>query len=240
MTDSDRTVVLICARDEWDVALDVHGVSSSEEGPYPWFEKALSVGDHKVTVVFVHSGAGKVPAAAATQYAIDCWHPLWMVNVGTCGGFKCAGVSEGEVILATRTVIYDIKELSGGQSEMEARFTTDLSCGRLSPPFPSDARAGILASADRDVCPVKTEKLHAKCGAVAADWESGAVAHVAETINSTDCLILRTVSDVVGESSKIYGNTTAFEAQVRSVFPHLLRALPEWFAKLSEEHQHSE
>ena len=221
-------VILITAEAEWKVTMGYYGVKSPESGPYTSFRQTIKTSDRIHPVVFVYSGSGKIAAAAASQFAIDHWCPPLLVNIGTCGGFD-GDVADGDVILVERTAVYDICERSGGQQGMEIRFTTDLKLPWQTPPYPLNAKPGVIVSADRDLVPVEIPSLREKFGAVAADWESAAVAHVVRAINQIDCLILRIVSDVVGDSgSPIYGSNIVFEHQVNKVMPLLLETLPEW------------
>lgn len=66
-------------------------------------------------------------------------------------------------------------------------------------------------------------------GASAVDWESGAIARVA-TRNGTRVLILRTISDVVGDGadSAVYGRPEAFGEAARKIMEDLFRVLPLW------------
>lgn len=227
--ESSEAVVLIAADAEWQVvrAEEHYRACRIGAGPFEWFRC------HGQPVVFVRSGCGKIGAAAAVQHAIDRWAPRLVLNLGTCGGFEPADVTEGEVILASRTIVYDMVERSGGQCRMEQRFTTDLRYPWLKPPYPGSARVETIVSADQDVNPEQVALLHARFGAVAGDWESAAVAHVAKTVNGVDCLILRVVSDLVSPNGgTIYGQgegaSKLFDQHVRKVFPPLLETLPDW------------
>jgi adenosylhomocysteine nucleosidase len=70
----------------------------------------------------------------------------------------------------------------------------------------------------------------------AADWESGAIAWVAQH-NATPCLILRTVSDVVSESGgEIYfDDAKQFDGRSRDIMRKLLEKLPEWIEHIKLE-----
>jgi len=225
---SGGIVILINAEAEWQVALGFYRVKNIDPGPYASFKQSIGATDRIQQVVFVYGGSGKIAAASASQFAIDHWNPNLLVNVGTCGGFE-GDVIEGEVILAERTSVYDICERSGGQQNMERRFTTDTKLPWQIPPYPKNTKPGIIVSADRDLDPAEIPGLRERYGAIAADWESASVAYVVQTVNKVDCLILRAVSDVVGHAgSPIYGSNIVFEDRVRRVMPPLLEALPDW------------
>jgi len=74
-----------------------------------------------------------------------------------------------------------------------------------------------------------------KYDAVAADWESGAIAWVAKK-NNVRVLILRGVTDLVGcDGGEAYGNIELFRERTKTVMRELFRQLPEWL-KSSDSH----
>ena len=92
---------------------------------------------------------------------------------------------------------------------------------------PSTVR-GLLVSADRDIVVEDIPMLIEKYDAVAADWESGAIAWVAQK-NNTRLLILRGVTDLVGgDGGEAYGNIELFHERTKTVMRELFRQLPEW------------
>jgi adenosylhomocysteine nucleosidase len=67
---------------------------------------------------------------------------------------------------------------------------------------------------------------------VAVDWESGAIAWVAQR-NHTPLLILRGVSDLVSpETGEAQGNVELFEANAARIMRSLVSELPKWIAEL--------
>lgn len=73
--------------------------------------------------------------------------------------------------------------------------------------------------------------LKARFGAVAGDWESGAIAWVA-TRNGVRCLILRGVSDLVGGGcgDAYGGNVQVYVDGAAAVMRSLIEHLPAWLA----------
>ena len=138
-------------------------------------------------MVFFHGGWGKIDAAAGTQYAIDRWRPALLINLGTCGGFA-GDIAAGEVLLVDFTLVYDIVEQMGDPDEALAHYATAIDLSWLGRPWPLAARQELLVSADRDIVAAEVAELRARYGAIAADWESGAIAHVCGR-NGTRCLI---------------------------------------------------
>ncbi len=219
-----RVVVIISANAEWRALKATTGVVEMLTSPYGESFTQIVGGE---PLIFFHGGWGKVSAAASAQYVIDRWGPELLVNLGTCGGF--AGCIEpGEVILADRTLVYDIIEQMGDGDEAIRHYETALDLSWLREPYPHPVRRERLVSADRDILVEDIPMLVEKYGAAAADWESGAIAWVAQK-NRTRCLILRGVTDLVGgEGGEAYGNIELFRERTRGVMQTLITQLPDW------------
>lgn len=220
-----QVVVIISANIEWDILLQFFPEVSPRPSPLgSWFETIVA----DEPVIFFHGGWGKIAAAASAQYVIDLWQPKLLINLGTCGGF--AGLIErGTIVLAERTVVYDIVEQMTDPQLAIAHFATSIDLSWLQVPFPQPVTRTVLVSADRDLAAEELPRLQAQFGAVAGDWESGAIAWVADK-NDVRCLILRGVTDLVGpEGGEAYaGNLHVFERGTSQVFEKLLPKLPQW------------
>lgn len=225
-----RAVILVSARAEWQALLPLLRGAPVHDTPFgDWVAQRLG----GVEVVLFHGGYGKVSAAGSTQYAIDRWHPSLLVNLGTAGGFG-EGIAVGDVVLATRTVIYDIVERMGDPDEAIADFATGLDVSAWPARLRGRVKAAPLVSADRDLDPADLPALRRKYQAPAGDWESGAIAFVAAR-NRTPVVILRAVSDVVGATgSAAYGDAAAWERATAGLMSGLLAltadALPDLLA----------
>lgn len=232
-----KIVVLISAGAEWRAVKELYPNLALQQSPYGEFaDLRLSTFDLKL----FHGGWGKISAAATTQYVIDHFAPDLLVNLGTCGGFA-GRIQTGTVILVERTLVYDIIEQMGDGAEAIEHYATEIDLswldrGRLtvdgesrSSVFgPSSVLRGLLVSADRDIVIEDIPILIEKYDAVAADWESGAIAWVAKK-NGTRLLILRAVSDLVGgDGGEAYGNLDLFRERTKTVMKELFRQLPDW------------
>jgi adenosylhomocysteine nucleosidase len=224
MTAKNRAVVLISADAEWQAVRSLLLSAENARTPYgEWFE--WKIGDEMVPVM--QAGWGKSASGGAAQYAIDRWQPEVLVNLGTCGGFT-GRVERGEVILAERTVIYDIIEMMGDEVDCIAERSVDLDLSWLKEPLPFNVRRSVLVSGDRDIQLGDIPMLVEKYGAVAADWESGTLAWVCER-NGVKCLILRGVTDLVGEDGgEAYGDYGLFVEKTREVMKGLMEGFVEW------------
>lgn len=226
-----RVIVLISANTEWKIVCRLFDEPARQTSPLgEWFLADIPVRGKPEPVRFLHGGWGKIAAAASTQYAIDHWGPALLVNLGTCGGFQGA-IEKGTILLVERTLVYDIYEQMADQAAHLAHYTTDLDLSWLGESYPQPVRRSLLVSGDRDIVAGEIPRLKRDFGAVAADWESAAIAYVAAR-NGARCLILRGVSDLVSEEGgEAYdGNIQHFVAGATRVLSGLIEALPAWLA----------
>jgi nucleoside phosphorylase len=138
------------------------------------------------------------------------------------------GTTPFDVVLAQRTVIYDIVERMGDPKEAIDAYATTIDLSWLTPQ--PGAIRGTIISGDLDLDPARLADLRDSYHAVAADWESGAIAHVA-ALDHTRVLILRGVTDVVTPAGdETYGNEIAFDVASKRVMGELVRVLPAWLS----------
>jgi adenosylhomocysteine nucleosidase len=230
---SHGVVVLVSADAEWRVVRALYPDAAVSATPYgEFFSRSVTVSGRPQPVIVFHGGWGKIAAAGSTQYAIERFKPDLLVNLGTCGGFQGA-IEKKDVILVDQTVVYDIVEQMGDAAEAIAEYTTMLDIGWVGSTYPKGVRPGQLLSADRDILVSDVPMLKARYGAVAADWESGAIAWVARR-NGTNLLILRGVTDLVGAAGgEAYGAPEVYEAGSRDVMADLFSQLPFWLERWS-------
>ena len=224
MAGDQRAVILVSAEAEWQAVRDMFPGKAMESSPYgEWF----LCQEEDVDLIFFHGGWGKISAAGSTQFAIDRWYPDILINFGTCGGFA-GKVDQNTIVLADRTIVYDIYEQMGDLESHIAWYTTDLDLSWLGEPLPLPVKKSLLVSGDRDLHPQEISTLAQQYNAVAGDWESGAIAYVAAR-NKIRCLILRGVSDLVGEDgSDAYGDLGFFAEAARLIMASLVNSLPGW------------
>ncbi len=229
-------VILISADAEWRELRKIfpdHPINFSPYGDWLVYHYPSTSGLIN-PVVFVFGGWGKVAAAGSTQYTISRWAPQLIINIGTCGGFE-GDVNKGEIILADRTIIYDIYEQMGDPDEHIQHYSTKIDNDWLSEPLPLEVRRTLLVSGDRDLLSSEIEMLKSKYGAIAGDWESGAIAWVCAK-NNTKCLILRGVTDLVGPSGgEAYGgNVHNYYQNTEIIIKRLVDSLPAWLKKFQD------
>jgi adenosylhomocysteine nucleosidase len=219
------SVIIISSNIEWRVTLPLFpGVQVQSSPLGQWFGTEIN----RRPVVFFHGGWGKIAAAASAQYIIDRWSPKVLINLGTCGGFR-GEIEKGTILLVERAIVYDIVEQMTDPDAAIAHFTTDLDLSWLDGDLPQPVRRSLIVSGDRDLIPDEVPLLKERFGAVAGDWESGAIAWVAAR-NGVRCLILRGVSDLVGSGGgEAYeGNVHMFADGAASIIKQLIQYLPAW------------
>lgn len=220
-----KIVILISAEAEWRSLKKLLPTTNYTKTP---------LGEQTVTTLhdqeyhIVQGGWGKISASASTQYSIDTLQPDLIINLGTCGGFEGYSAYD-QTIIATKTVVYDIVEKMGDPLEAIMAYTTAIDTGWLQR-LPENTQKGILISADRDVVSEDLEQL-AQHQAVAADWESGAIAWTAKRSN-VPVIIARGVSDMVSEhSADAFNNLAVFEQGTERVMKRLFVQLPSLVAQ---------
>ena len=225
-----KAVTIISANVEWRAVLKRFLSLPLDQTPYgETFQTPLPGLPDGSEIHFLHGGWGKISAAASAQYAIDRWQPDLLVNLGTCGGFE-GEIERGAIILVEKTIVYDIIEQMGDYDAHIAHYSTVIDNDWLAGQYPIPVRPALLVSGDRDLLVEDIPQLKARYGAVAGDWESGAIAFVAAH-NRVRALILRGVTDLVGASGgEAYGNLGLFETAAAQVMDRLVESLPAWLS----------
>jgi len=215
-------IVIISANAEWEGVKPLFPNAKFDQYIYgECFQ--TSINDQSIS--FFHTGWGKTASAGALQHLIDKFNPELIVNLGTCGGF--AGVvRQGDLIIVERTFMYDIVELMDS-ADVSDYYASALDLSWIAEPYPHPALRGLSASADSDL-PSHMIPTLKSYGAIAADWESAALAWVAKK-NNKRLLILRMVSDVVSEAGgDAYNNIDIFRQRTSDIMKNLVSQLPDW------------
>jgi adenosylhomocysteine nucleosidase len=226
-----EVVVVVSANIEWRAIGRQFPDVITQVSPFgEWF--VTTVGHDSRSVLLFHGGWGKIAAAASTQYIIQHCSPKHIVNLGTCGGFE-GQVEQGAIILVDRTVVYDIHVQMGDNDEHIAHYSTDIDLDWLTEPFPHPVIRSLMVSGDRDLMIESIPLLSRQFGAIVGDWESSSIAWVASK-NGVRTLILRGVSDLVGQSSgEAYdGKIHVFEENTQAIMDRLVTQLPDWLERL--------
>ncbi|MGB9521236.1 MAG: hypothetical protein ACPL6F_00630 [Anaerolineales bacterium] len=221
-------VILISADVEWRAVKERLEPAIVFRSPYgEWFDQIYDVKNASKVVRYFQGGWGKISAAGSTQYVIDQYRPGCILNLGTCGGIA-GRIARGATVLVTETVIYDIIEQMGDFEQHIREYRTQLDLNLLKQPYPMQVVLAKMLSADKDLLIEDIPWLVQHFDALAADWESGAIAYIAKK-NKVPILILRGVSDLVGEQGgEAYGNMNLFTHNATIIMGNLVDQLPKW------------
>jgi len=224
----DDVIILVSANIEWQATLNILKPDTISNSPFgEWFRKNILVNGELLPIVFFHGGWGKISAAASTQFVVDMWDPVLIINIGTCGGFR-GEVQRGTIILVQETLVYDIVEQMGDYEEHIEHYRTELDVSWLGSDYPISVKPSRMVSADRDILTTDIPWLKKSYSAIAGDWESGAVAFVAKR-NHKKLLILRGVTDLVdGDGGEAYGKLDVFVSETEKIMDVLITSLPKW------------
>ena len=226
-----QIVVIISSDTEWRITKDLLQPDILKLSPYgEFFTVEIEINSIKTSILIFHGGWGKIWAAGATQYIIDKWSPELLVNLGTCGGFR-GEIEKGTIILVNKTIVYDIIEQMTDPDESIAYYTTDIDLSWLKEPYPQSVYKTSMLSGDRDLVAQDIPFLKSKYNGIAVDWESGAIAWIAQK-NKKKCLILRGVTDLVGDNAgdAYDGNYHVFKENSAKVLKNLFDYLPQWIS----------
>jgi len=228
-----KPIVIVSANGEWGAVKSFYPEADIQQSPLgEYFDASF---DNRRVMLF-HGGWGKISAAATAQYVIDQFKPDLLINLGTCGGFE-GRIERGTIILVEKTIVYDIFEQMTDGSEEIAFYTTELDLSWLPRILPFPVLRGLLISGDRDIVVEDIPGLIKKYEAVAADWESGAIAWVAKR-NRVRSLILRGVTDLVSVSGgEAYGDYDLFIQRTREIMRKLFEQLPKWLTVIEKVEQ---
>ena len=228
-----KPVIIVSADGEWGAVKKLFPEQNLQRSPFGEIIN-LRLGAWELTLF--HGGWGKISAAATAQYVMDQFRPDLLVNLGTCGGFE-GRIKRETVILVEKTIIYDIFEQMTDGSEEIAFYTTKVDLAWLPRVLPFPVLRGLLVSGDRDILAQDIPMLVQKYQAVAADWESGAIAWVAKR-NGVRTLILRGVTDLVGDSGgEAYGDYELFLQRTGQIMKKLFNQLPRWLDAIEKVEQ---
>jgi len=175
------------------------------------------------SVVIAKCGIGKVFAAICTEIMILKYSPRLVVNTGV-GGAIAAGITTGDIVIADKLVQHDMdtspigdpKGLVSGINKIY--FETSLRAREILLAAASElglcARVGTIATGDKFIASKEDkERLAADFSASACEMEGASVAHVA-FVNSTDCAVVRAISDSAdGEATVDYPTFLAAAAK---------------------------
>ncbi|MEN8163254.1 MAG: hypothetical protein ABFS37_03925 [Acidobacteriota bacterium] len=147
----------------------------------PWGSWMLYRGEMwDIPLAVIRSGPGKVAAAAATQAAIQYLDPAVIVSFGVAGSPDSSTVP-GTMVIARTVVDVALEELGDLPVEIPSKFESPTEFRNAFLGVPGSTEGLVLCWEGQVASPSRrppTEGLRG--GPVAVDWESAAVAQVAQ------------------------------------------------------------
>ena len=166
------------------------------------------INDTEIAVAI--SGIGKVAAGITTTLLIEHFKPDYVINSGIAGGYS-KNVKTLDLVIASDVAYYDV-DLTADNQEFGALqglpkyFPASIEMIEKAQKNIYNYHLGTIITADvfasdRSKLDYIVEK-HYNDNVLAVDMESAAVAHACYLTN-TPYMIMRVISDVIGEKSQI-------------------------------------
>ena len=180
-------------------------------------------------VVLINSGVGKVAASTTTQFIIDNYKPVYIVNTGIAGSLS-SDIKAGDIIIATNLVQHDFDVTAFGNpkgyidngiepnkptifnsdKELVEKYKKELELNQN-----KNIKLCTMATGDIFVNQEKQKQtIRNEFNADAIDMESAAIAQTSQR-NNVPLIVIRTISDSENNSVSEYKQnkeTTATKA----------------------------
>lgn len=167
----------------------------------------------KYKIVLSKAGVGKVNAASTTQYIIDKYKPIYIINIGIAGSLS-PDLNAGDTIIAKKMVQHDFDVTAFGHPkgymdngidpDKPTIYYSDKNLKNKFLNINSNLKEGTIATGDIFLTDSKLkESIKTEFNADAIDMESAAIAQTAMR-NNIPVIVLRTISDGVNGTTKEY------------------------------------
>lgn len=176
-----------------------------------------SLNNHEI--ILAKTGIGKVAAASFLTMLIEKYQPSLVINMGIAGGYS-PQLKTLDTVVITKAVYSDVdmtsdsfSDLRYGQlEEMPAYFSINQDLiNKVQEVIGDDAFYGTIATGDQFVtnyenCKRIVDSYFSDYDVLAFDMESAAFLHVCY-LYQLPCLVIRTISDIIGSSTPLdYNN----------------------------------
>ena len=170
---------------------------------------------HGYTLHVMHSGAGEIAAAAATQLLIDRYGAELIVNFGVVGGLT-AEMAQTKTCVVEKVVHYDF-DTSAYDGTLPAQYAeypdvyipATASLVSRAVQIAPELRRVVCASADKFVDGQEAKSaLHERFGADICEMEAAAVVLTCNR-SGVPCLLIKTVSDGLLGGAEEFGAALA-------------------------------
>ncbi len=225
------TVVVIAAH-----AFEARAVAGVGRGVVkePWGSWMLYRGEMwDIPLAVIRSGPGKVAAAAAAQAAIQYLDPAVIVSFGVAGS-PDPSTEIGTMVIARAVVDVALEELGDLPVEIPSRFESPTELRDVFLTVPGSTEGLVLCWEGQVASPSRRppiDGIHG--GPLAVDWESAAVAQVAQMWN-IPWAVLKVISDH-GEEDRLRRVAVVAKRPLQWAAETLRRACAAFLNEESEE-----
>lgn len=163
---------------------------------------------HGKKIVFATAGIGKVNAAITTILMIEHFKPDLIINTGIAGGYEQT-LKPLDIIVADKVLYSDVdmtSEAAGGYAygQLEGLDLYMKPSIKLIEKY-QNLKFGALLTGDQFVTNYENfdkmvKRYFSSYNVIGCDMESGSIAQVC-TINNTNFLIIRAISDIIGSTN---------------------------------------
>ena len=210
------TIAIIGAMDE-EISIICAKLNNSKTIQKNYFKITKGTLGNK-NIVLIKSGVGKVAASSATQFIIDNYEPVYIINVGIAGSLSPV-IKAGDIIIADKLVQHDFDVTAFGNPKgyidngIEPNKPTIFNSDKkLVEKFKKELdsyqnkniKLCTIATGDIFVNKEKEKQLiRDEFNADVIDMESAAIAQTAEK-NNIPLIVIKTISDSENNSVSEY------------------------------------
>lgn len=221
-----KTIAIVCAMDK---ELDTLKNDLNSLQTFKVLEHIVYIGSYyDYKIILAKTGIGKVAAATFLTILIERYHPELVINMGIAGGYD-KKLKTLDTVIATGGVYSDVDmlgvedvNLSYGQLEEKPPYfkVNDEILTKIKIVLEDDVKYGMIATGDQFVtnyenCQNIVAKYHDSYQILAFDMESTAILQVCYEY-MMPCIIIRTISDVIGSTSFFDYLTFSNEASLKA------------------------
>ncbi len=214
-----NTVAIIGAMDAeiQDISINLSNTKQKQNNDF-----IITTGNlGKYKIILSKSGVGKVAAATTTQYIIDKYKPMYIINIGIAGSLS-PNLKAGDTIIAEKMVQHDFDVTAFGNPKgyidngIEPNKPTFFYSDKtLINKFSKNNPIKLITVATGDIFVTDTklkQNIKKEFGAKAVDMESAAIAQTANK-NNIPVIVIKTISDGINDSTNEYNKNKQTLAQ---------------------------
>ncbi|OGG11600.1 hypothetical protein A2Z00_05230 [Candidatus Gottesmanbacteria bacterium RBG_13_45_10] len=167
------------------------------------------------------SRVGKISAGVITTLLIEHFHPGCIINAGTAGGIKSAGMKIGDIVIADYVSSHDIHIPIVGYSEYGKRKLPIAHLKKLK--FLSHPhKIGLVSSGESFATSSEEWKIVKQNNALIKEMEAAGILHTMEVLDSMmPVYVIKSVTDIIDEDIHTLTSSEEFSKNFTSAMKRL-------------------